>query len=169
MSSLGNRISEYRRQRNITQEQLAEAMGVTSQAVSKWENDISCPDISIMPQLADFFSVSLDKLVRGKEPTRPQVLQGSARKDINAMVLRVVIDSAKGDKVRVNLPMALIIAGLEVGMPFASMNFGDNGSLNNTMKQIDFSNIIKLVESGMVGNIVEVESADGDTVSIFVD
>ena len=169
MSSLGSRINEYRRQRNITQEQLAEAMGVTSQAVSKWENDISCPDISIMPQLADFFSVSLDKLVRGEEPTRPQVLHGSARKDINTMVLRVVIDSAKGDKVRVNLPMALIIAGLEVGMPFASMNFGDNGSFNNAMKQIDFSNIIKLVESGMVGNIVEVESADGDTVSIFVD
>jgi len=73
MSSLGSRINEYRRQRNITQEQLADAMGFTSQAVSKWENDISCPDIAILPQLADYFSVSMDRLVRGEEPMRPQV------------------------------------------------------------------------------------------------
>ena len=167
--TLGSRINEYRRQRNITQEQLAESMGVSSQAVSKWENDISCPDISVMPQLADYFNVSLDRLVRGEEPTRPQVLQGSAKKDINTMILRIVVDSAGGDKVRVNLPIALIIAGLEVGLPLANMNFGNNGSINNAISQIDFTQIIKLVESGMVGNIIEVESADGDNVSIFVE
>jgi transcriptional regulator with XRE-family HTH domain len=167
--TLGNRINEYRRQRNITQEQLADAMGVSSQAVSKWENDISCPDISVMPQLADYFNVTLDRLVRGEEPMRPQVLQGNAKKDINTMILRIVVDSADGDKVRVNLPIALIIAGLEVGLPFANMNFGNSGNVNDAIKQIDFSQIITLVESGMVGNIVEVESADGDNVSIFVE
>ena len=169
MSSLGSRIHEYRRQRNITQEQLAEAMGVTSQAVSKWENDISCPDISILPQIADYFSVSMDRLVRGEEPSRPQVLQGGARKDINTMVLRIVVDSVQGDHVKVNLPIPLIIAGMEIGMPFANMSFGDNGSFNNAVKQIDFNHIIRLVESGMVGNLVEVKSADGDIVKIFVD
>ena len=167
--TLGSRINEYRRQRNITQEQLADAMGVSSQAVSKWENDISCPDISVMPQLADYFNVTLDRLVRGEEPMRPQVLQGNAKKDINTMILRIVVDSADGDKVRVNLPIALIIAGLEVGLPFANMNFGNSGNVNDAIKQIDFSQIITLVESGMVGNIVEVESADGDNVSIFVE
>jgi len=168
MSSLGSRINEYRRQRNITQEQLADAMGVTPQAVSKWENDISCPDITLLPQIADYFSVSMDRLVRGEEPSRPQVLQGNARKDINTMVLRIVVDSVKGDHVKVNLPIPLIIAGIELGT-FANMSFGDNGSFNNAMKQIDFSQIIKLVENGMVGNLVEVKSADGDTVNIFVD
>ncbi|MCL1788291.1 MAG: helix-turn-helix domain-containing protein [Defluviitaleaceae bacterium] len=167
--TLGNRINEYRRQRNITQEQLADAMGVSSQAVSKWENDISCPDISVMPQLADYFNVTLDRLVRGEEPMRPQVLQGNAKKDINTMILRIVVDSAGGDKVRVNLPIALIIAGLEVGLPLANMNFGNSGNINNAINQIDFNQIITLVESGMVGNIVEVESADGDNVSIFVE
>jgi len=169
MSTLGTRINEYRRQRNITQEQLAEAMGVTSQAVSKWENDISCPDISIMPQLADYFSVSLDRLIRGEEPMRPQVLPGNARKDINTMVLRIVIESSDGDRVRINLPVPLIIAGLEMGLPMAGMNIGGNESINNAMQQVDFSNIIKLVESGMIGNLVEIESADGDKVSIFVE
>ena len=167
--TLGSRINEYRRQRNITQEQLAESMGVTSQAVSKWENDISCPDISIMPQLADYFNVSLDKLLRGEEPSRPHVLPGNARKDINSMILRIVVDSAAGDRVRVNLPIALIIAGLEMGLPLAGMSFGDNGSFKNAMDQIDFKNIIRLVESGIVGNIVEVNTADGNIVNIFVE
>ena len=60
--SIGRRVSEHRRQRGITQEQLAEAMNITSQAVSKWENDISCPDIAVLPLLADYFGISLDVL-----------------------------------------------------------------------------------------------------------
>ena len=170
MSSLGSRINEYRRQRNITQEQLADAMGVTSQAVSKWENDISCPDISILPQLADFFSVSMDRLVRGEEPMRPQVLQGNAKKDFNSMILRITVGSSEGHHVKINVPMALVKAALEVGLPFVNnINFGNNESVNSALGQIDFSQIITLVESGMVGTIVEVDSADGNKVRIFVE
>ena len=170
MSSLGSRIYEYRRQRNITQEQLADAMGVTSQAVSKWENDISCPDIAILPQLADFFSVSMDRLVRGEEPMRPKVLQGNAKKDFNSMILRMSVDSSSGDRVRLNFPIVLIKAALEMGMPFVnSMNFGNNDSVNSAFKQIDFNQIITLVENGMVGSIIEVDDADGDKVRIFVE
>lgn len=166
--TLGSRINEYRRQRNITQEQLAEAMGVTSQAVSKWENDISCPDISVLPQLADYFSVTLDRLVRGAEPNRPQVLPENVRKDINTRIIRIVVDSAAGDKVRMNIPMGLVIAGLEMGLPLTNM-MGGNGSMSNAMSQIDFANIIKLVENGLVGHLIEVDSAGGDKVSIYVD
>lgn len=170
MSSLGSRINEYRRQRNITQEQLADAMGVTSQAVSKWENDISCPDIAILPQLADYFGVSMDRLVRGEEPMRPKVLQGNAKKDFNTMILRITVESSDGDRVKVNVPLALVKAALEMGMPFInSMNFGGNDSVNSAFKQIDFNQIITLVESGLVGSIVEVESADGEKVRIFVE
>lgn len=43
--TLGNKISEYRKQNSLTQEDLAEQMGITAQAVSKWENDQSYPDI----------------------------------------------------------------------------------------------------------------------------
>ncbi len=46
MSTLGTRIAEYRKQCGMTQEQLAEHMDVSPQAVSKWENDMSCPDIA---------------------------------------------------------------------------------------------------------------------------
>jgi len=170
MSSLGRRINEYRRQRNITQEQLAEAMGVTSQSVSKWENDISCPDISIMPQLADYFNVTLDKLLRGEEASvgKVQFVQNRPQKDFDAMVLRIIVDSADGDHVKVNLPLALVRAGLQLGLPFMKMSMGNNAAAS-AMDQIDFEQVIQLVESGLVGNIVEVRSADGDTVNIFVE
>ena len=47
----GNRISKYRKEKGMTQEELAGKLGVSSQAVSKWENDASCPDISLLPEL----------------------------------------------------------------------------------------------------------------------
>ena len=66
--SLGKRITKNRKRLGLTQDQLAEKLGITAQAVSKWENDLSCPDISILPKLADIFSISTDELLgRTKE------------------------------------------------------------------------------------------------------
>lgn len=49
--TLGSRIAELRRKKNMTQEELAAELGVTPQAVSKWENDLSCPDITLLPRV----------------------------------------------------------------------------------------------------------------------
>lgn len=65
--TLGKRIMEHRKRLGLTQEQLAEKLGVTAQAVSKWENGLSCPDISILPRLAELFGVTTDSLLTGKE------------------------------------------------------------------------------------------------------
>lgn len=62
-TTIGWRIKTLRKRRGLTQDQLAEQAGVTSQAVSKWENDISCPDISVLPQLAAIFGVTTDVLL----------------------------------------------------------------------------------------------------------
>ncbi|MBQ8642364.1 MAG: helix-turn-helix domain-containing protein [Clostridia bacterium] len=59
---IGRNIYELRKQKGLTQAQLAEKMGVTEQAVSKWENEISTPDVSLFPVLANFFGVSIDRL-----------------------------------------------------------------------------------------------------------
>ncbi|MBQ8439178.1 MAG: helix-turn-helix transcriptional regulator [Clostridia bacterium] len=60
--NIGNRIKILRKQRGITQEQLANAIGISFQAVSKWENNIALPDITMAPVLANFFGVSMDDL-----------------------------------------------------------------------------------------------------------
>ena len=60
--SLGRRIARLRKERGMTQDQLASLVGVTFQAVSKWENDLACPDVTILPVLADIFGISMDEL-----------------------------------------------------------------------------------------------------------
>ena len=59
---IGNKIKELRKQRKITQEQLANGIGISSQAVSKWENGIALPDITLAPVLARYFGITLDEL-----------------------------------------------------------------------------------------------------------
>ena len=53
-------IARLRKQKGITQEELANSLGVTNQAVSKWESAQCCPDISLLPDIADYFGVTLD-------------------------------------------------------------------------------------------------------------
>ena len=66
--TLGSTIASLRKQNNITQEALAQQLGVTNQAVSKWESDICCPDVTLLPKIADIFAVSLDALYGRNAP-----------------------------------------------------------------------------------------------------
>ena len=61
--TLGKRIVAHRKRLGLTQDRLAELLGVTAQAVSKWENDQYCPDITMLPKLAQTFGVSVDELL----------------------------------------------------------------------------------------------------------
>ncbi len=61
--NLGNKLKELRKKRDLTQEQMAEFFGVSSQAVSKWETNASYPDISLLPIIANFFAVTVDELL----------------------------------------------------------------------------------------------------------
>lgn len=63
---IGKVIQRLRKERNLTQEQLAKFIGVSTPAVSKWESGNSYPDIELLPLLADFFNVSIDKLLNYK-------------------------------------------------------------------------------------------------------
>lgn len=70
--TLGNRIAFLRKQQGLTQEALAQKLEVTNQAVSKWESDACCPDITLLPKLADVFGVTIDALF-GRETTAEPV------------------------------------------------------------------------------------------------
>ena len=63
MIAIGSNIKKYRKQRRITQEQLAEVLGVSDQAVSRWENGSTYPDIELLPTIALYFRVTLDELM----------------------------------------------------------------------------------------------------------
>ena len=61
--TIGAIIKQLRQEQDITQEQLADALGITSRAVSQWETDRTAPDISQLPALANFFDVTTDRLL----------------------------------------------------------------------------------------------------------
>lgn len=171
MDTIGKRISEYRKKKNLKQDELAEKLGVSPQAVSKWENDLSCPDISLLPSLSNILGISIDELVQGKkEEPIVAIVPEEERKDIDKMMLRIIVESKDGDHVRVNLPMALVKVAIETGMAMPKVNAKINDKLGgDALSGIDFEQILKMVELGAVGNLVEVESSDGDVVKIFVE
>lgn len=163
--TIGNRIAKYRKAKGLTQEALANLMGVSSQAVSKWETDASCPDISALPQLCKILGVSTDELLTGKTDD-VKMVPPSERKSLDELTFRVKILSAQGDKVRVNLPMTLVKVAMEIGVDIVPNMSGGNAEL---FKSIDMEKVVKMVEQGLIGKLVEIESAEGDTVEVVVE
>ena len=71
--TLGMMISTLRKEKGMTQLELAEKMGVTDKAVSKWERELSFPDINSIPKLAEIFEVSVDELMQVKTETKENI------------------------------------------------------------------------------------------------
>ena len=163
--TIGNRITKFRKAKGMTQEELANILGVSSQAVSKWENDASCPDISLLPRLAKELGLTTDELLTGKS-NEVKMVPSSQRKSLDELTMRILVNSAEGDKVRVNLTMSMVKVCMEIGVGIIP---NMNGDVAQIFQNVDMSKIVQLVECGMIGKLVEVESADGDTVEIVVE
>ena len=164
MNTLGARIVKYRKAKAMTQEALAEQMGVSSQAVSKWENDVSCPDISLLPKISRVLGVTTDELLTGNS-NEVKVVPQELRKSLDELVMRVRVNTVSGDRVRVNLPMSLVKVCMEVGVDIAPNYVGGVDALRN----LDLAKIMDLAERGVIGKLVEVETAGGDVVEVVVE
>lgn len=161
--TFGQRFARLRKNKGLTQEDVASSVNITAQAVSKWENDVSSPDISILPELSELLGVSLDELL-GKEVSKPiEIIPEEQRKNINKLTLKIIVNSADGDKVRVNLPLALVKICLETGIKMPQIS----GAAS--LKDIDLNQILLLAEQGVIGELVSVDSADGDHVVIVIE
>lgn len=92
--TLGRRIARLRLARTATQERLAKELNVSPQAVSKWENDINYPDISLLPNLARFLGVSVDELLSGASASAQESasVQESAAEKSTAEVVFLAAD-----------------------------------------------------------------------------
>ena len=160
--TFGQRFARLRKNLGFKQDDIAEKVNISAQAVSKWENDLSAPDISTLPILADILNVSLDELL-GREVEQTKIVPEEERKDINSMLLKINILSSDGDKVKVNIPLVIIKLCIDSGMELPNING------KNSLKNIDFNQVFMLINAGVIGKLVEVESVDGDTISITVE
>ncbi|HHT44008.1 MAG TPA: helix-turn-helix domain-containing protein [Fastidiosipila sp.] len=163
---LGNNIAKFRREMKMTQDQLAEMLAVSPQAVSKWENDVSYPDIELLPKLADIFGVTIDRLFSNEQPPETSYMRPEERKDPDKMLFKINVLSRKGDKVKVNLPVALLKV-----LDLQNMDENDHPIKINglDLKAVDWQKIFMMIEQGVIGKLIEVESADGDYVEVFVE
>ena len=94
---LGQTIAELRKQNNMTQAEVAEALHISYQAVSKWERDESLPDITLLQSIAELFQVSVDKLLgtscemnEDESMKTYQIKDEDAQQEINQQITEIV-------------------------------------------------------------------------------
>ena len=161
MESFGTRLANLRKEHNLTQNDIADRLNISAQAVSKWETDLTSPDIDTLLNLADIFDITVDELL-GKKKKETVYLPAEERKDINKMMFRIRVNSKDGDRVNVNLPLAavkVIVNNETIGI----------FSGNKALEGIDFNQLFAMVEQGIIGELVSIDSVDGDHVSITVE
>lgn len=105
--NFSERIKKLRKEKNLTQEQFANELSVTRQAVSNWENDKNLPDIETIIQIAFIFGVSLDELILGGN-------------EENSMTKKLINDGSENKRTRMNMITTLIGAFI---MFFGAMCF----------------------------------------------
>ena len=165
--TLGERIANLRKKAGLTQEELAEKLGISPQAVSKWENDISCPDIMSIPNIAKILGVSTDTLLSGEAVAPVSYVPAEQRKKIDDMLLRLVLTASENDgeniKGKINLPMGIVKSALETNMISSLINIGDADKIKVDMNKI-ISQVVEMAERGLMGNILELDVGGEDNV-----
>lgn len=184
--TLGRRIARLRLTHGMTQERLATELGVTPQAVSKWENDLSAPDIMLLPALARALGVTVDELLEGKiereaekaekdekdekdaeavagpEPeSRPESEPKHAvRSDNRPRTLHICVREGSDEPVDVRIPLGMATFAVRGGMRIP----GVSGMLGD----LDGDFLSRALGGGERGTILEVNDGD-DHVTITLE
>ncbi len=141
--TLGNKIVELRKKRNLTQEQLSEQLGITRQTLSNWEKDITNPDIIQAKNIASFFKISLDDLTDNKldiNCSRKNVLSSLVEKDC-------YLDMLSDDYNEVFGKLCTI---LEVNDEFVKFSFKDKNKVIEKLVDINLITSFRIVESELL-------------------
>jgi len=161
--TIGKKLYDLRKQSGFTQDYVAEKLGVSAQAVSKWENDIACPDIMTLPNIAEIYGITIDELFKNEEVQSNVKYEKPEKINENELVLRVYVDTIHGDDIKVNLPYLLIKELINVGKDISSVFTGID------LSGVNFESIFKMVEMGVLGEIVNVKTQNGDIVRVVVE
>jgi len=162
--NLGNNISEKRKAKGMTQEELAANLGVSPQAVSKWENNLSCPDISLLPAIAKIFGMSVDELLGAASATENVGEEKTFAEPETAYeepvftgkkATTLLITTEKNGKVsNVRIPLTLVRFGLNLGSTFGGLTGAQANTIENAIR------------TGLSGEILSVDGENGEKVTI---
>ena len=157
MNTIGENIAYFRKQKKMTQEELAEKMAVTAQAVSKWECDSSYPDITVMQTLAKTLGVTVDELLSGEQKI-PEVKEATAEK----IDRRISLIEVKADETSVvtRFPVSIVKKAIA------------NGTLRKLVGDEAYEQVASIegmIDSGMTGPLVEVDNPEAHVTIKVVD
>ncbi len=186
--TFGEKLNLLRKKAGFTQDEVAQHLGISPQAVSKWENDLSCPDIMLLPEIAKLYGQSVDELlstenlhmINDKETAEEKTQENCQKKEtentgifsaenktsLGNMFLKVNVLSKHGDKIDVKLPLSLIKSMKNV---LGNIKTGNAAAGSIDLSEIDFDMIFELVDSGVMGEIVNMVSQNGDTIRVYAE
>lgn len=113
--NIGKFIAELRKENNMTQQQLADKLGVTDRAVSNWENGRRLPDISLLKELSEIYDITIDEIIYGKRIEEEEKIEILEKNMINIYTTRKKIENLK------ILTEILICAGIVITITLTSM------------------------------------------------
>ena len=190
--TFGEKLNYLRKNAGLTQDDVAQHLGISPQAVSKWENDLSCPDIMLLPEIAKLYGKTVDALlsdgdfaeaeaVEEKETTEEKEeipaqekqpdsvkteTESKKNLDNSNLFLKVKVYSHQGDNVNVKLPVSLL-KSLKGVLGSALLNSDMTGGID--LSSIDLDMIFELVDRGVIGDIVDIATQGGDYVKVCVE
>lgn len=166
--TIGKKLYELRKQSGFTQDYIAEKLGVSAQAVSKWENDIACPDIMTLPSIAQLYGITIDELFNNEEIQSNVKYEKPEQINEEDLVLRVYVDTVHGDKVKVTLPYLVVKEFVKAGKNISAVVGGTVVS-GVDLSGIDFDLIFGMVANGVLGEIVNVQTQNNDIIRVVVE
>jgi len=116
--TLGMMISSLRKEKGMTQLELAEKMGVTDKAVSKWERDLSFPDINSIPKLAEIFEISVDDLMQVKTETKENISENKVDEIVDTVLKGI------GMAMGIAVTVLSVLGELETNTAFIMLGIG---------------------------------------------
>lgn len=116
--TLGMMISSLRKEKGMTQLELAKIMGVTDKAVSKWERDLSFPDINSIPKLAETFEVSIDDLMQVKAESKENMSKNKADEIVDTVLKGI------GIAMGIAVSVLAVLGELETNTAFIMLGIG---------------------------------------------
>ena len=171
-------IAALRRAKGFTQEELAEKLGITFQAISKWENLLSCPDISLVPDIAKIFCVSTDALFgmekEEKVPLLPWDDDGKLHIAVFEGTRPVSQAEYRNEKMKISVHLSGDIRDIVCDCSVVSENIGgdilmtlgnvNDGQLNVACENIEGDVIVSVKECEKVPVNIACDDIEGDVV-----
>lgn len=158
--TLGERLSAARKNKGLTQDDFAKYLDVTPQAISKWENNLSCPDILLLPKISEILGIGIEELLTGtekkEEKTKIQTTSESKLK------LKIKISPPNKKPTNITVPVALVKRIAKIGN-------GISGILgNSSLSSSQIEEILELTEEGVSGEILNIEADDSTVITVEI-